>query len=154
MSQSEEVGIIRRELAQLGQAAQECADARHLLDTDRNALYACAFLLQSFYTGAERVLERSLKLYGTSIPPSPDWHRQLLDIAFQEQPGIRPAILSTSTHTVLNEYRRFRHVARTHYGMEMKPDLIKALADKLAPTWNDFHQEAEAFIAFIESPSE
>lgn len=130
----------------------ELADCRSQID--RDALYASAFLLQSFYTGAERILKRLLKICGTDLADNGNWHAELLWIASQSRENIHPAILSESTQMLLDDFRAFRHVARTRYGFEMKPEKIAALTNKLEVTQQQFRAEIDAFLTFVEAASD
>lgn len=86
--------------------------------TLREVMAAGAFL-SSFYGGVENVLKRVSKYHGVGLPTGDHWHVALLD-RFREPtaPG-RPALLPEALAADLDVFRRFRHVARTSYGVEL-----------------------------------
>jgi hypothetical protein len=77
-----------------------------------------------------------------------DWHLELLNLAAQENETSHPAIISDSTRSTLNRLRGFRHVARTHYGLEMDVEKILPLLDDLTSVWTALRSEVEAFLEF------
>lgn len=86
--------------------------------TLREIMAAGAFL-SSFYNGVENILKRISKYHGIPLPTGDQWHVKLLD-RFREPLGSGlPALLSESLVPGLDMVRRFRHVARTSYGMEL-----------------------------------
>jgi hypothetical protein len=141
---------VRQELRKLDEAVAELGQFPPV--PDRRNLYACAFLLQSFYTGLENALKRALKLVGAPLPSGDNWHYDLLQSAAKEEPNSHPAIISELTKARLNELRGFRHVAQTHYGMELDAEKIVPLLDGLPSVWEMVRTEIQAFLEFAQRP--
>lgn len=86
--------------------------------TNREIAAASSFLVQ-FYTGVENILKRISKYHGVAVPNGSGWHGEILERFRQPlQPGL-PALLHEGLFAELSAFRRFRHVARVTYGIEL-----------------------------------
>jgi|GEM_PF-675043 len=99
----------------------ELAVALHDRDTmagaSDDAYYAgMAFMHGMFaaHSSVETGLERILELYQETVPAGKTSHLDILKIAAMATPS-RPPILDDATFGLLNETRRFRHVAAHSY---------------------------------------
>jgi hypothetical protein len=112
---------------------------------DINETAALAAVLHSFYTGVENILKRiSIEIDG-SAPQGEFWHTELLERMTSSHVN-RPAVLSESLNTILQEYLDFRHVFRHAYSFELKWDKMSKLVSSLEDTLTKFHIEIENFI--------
>ena len=76
---------------------------------------AAASILQSFYTGIENLLLYLSKALDGSVPNTPSWHRDLLDIASSPTP-YRPSIIGASTRSNSGSPSfRTRHLGNNPY---------------------------------------
>lgn len=71
--------------------------------------------------------------------------RMALDIA-----GQRPAVISVESMAALDEFRRFRHLVRNIYAMNLVPDKLAVLIDLLHLTWPQLRAELLAFASFLD----
>lgn len=78
-----------------------------------------------------------------------EWHKRLLNQVALEVPGIRPAVISPATRTVLENLLNFRHVIRNIYGFELKPERIEELVAITITFFPQFASEIETFNAFL-----
>jgi hypothetical protein len=111
---------------------------------------SAALNLHDCYSGFERLFEQIASTVDQSVPSTRDWHRDLLQQMTVEVPGVRPQGISAETATVLDEYRRFRHVVRNVYAFELDPERIEQLATGLRPAFMQASGELEAFATFLE----
>ena len=114
-------------------------------------LDSVALNLHSIYSGLESLFELIARNIDQSLPSGNTWHRLLLDQMSKEIPPCRPAVISSSTKISLDEYRRFRHVVRNIYTMNILPDRLEKLIVQLPDTWETIRQELNAFADFLES---
>jgi hypothetical protein len=63
---------------------------------------------------------------------------------------VRPAAISESSYTKLNEYRGFRHVVRNVYTTNFDPVKIKKLVEEAPGLFNKVRSELLAFADFLE----
>ena len=63
-----------------------------------------------------------------------------------EIPSIRPALISQTSYEKLNEFRGFRHVARSLYAYDLDPQRVIELSNKLSECYDGFKADVQAFI--------
>lgn len=102
--------------------------------------------LLNFYSGIERVFEIIAKDLDGKMPKNGEWHRKLLDQMAFEMQAIRPALLSAEAKTLLDEFRKFRHLARTIYSFQLNPEKIKTLITSLPKAHKLFQRDLNDFI--------
>jgi hypothetical protein len=105
--------------------------------TLREMMAAGAFL-SSFYNGVENILKRISKYHGVALPTGDQWHVMLLD-RFREPPedGL-PVLFTEPLAQSLDAYRRFRHVVRTSYGIELDWAKVSVGIDEVGPVFARF----------------
>ena len=116
-------------------------------------LDSVALNLHSFYSGIERLFELIARHIDSSIPDGETWHRDLLNQMACEVADIRPAVIDQNNAKLLDEFRRFRHLVRNVYTINLVPDKIKKLVSNLPKLWNSLQAELLAFADFIEELS-
>ncbi len=102
---------------------------------------AIALNLQSFYTGVERILEAIAREIDGALPSGEGWHRQLLEQMCLDLPEVRPPVISESTRTRLDEFRRFRHVVRSIYAYRLETSRVIELAGRVGECHREFDRE-------------
>jgi hypothetical protein len=108
-----------------------------------------AFTIESVYTGLEAVLRDIAADIDGSVPGGADWHATLLEQMAAGAPGIRPALLSPGTRELLDYLRRFRHVVRINYGLDLDSAKVAdslAVMERLLPA---FETDLAAFEATL-----
>ena len=89
---------------------------------------ALASYIADFYTGCERISERVVVTLDSGLPRGENWHQELLKQVAESGGDNRPPLWSGSLLLELDEYRKFRHLARHIYIIELKPERVLALA--------------------------
>ncbi|HME54933.1 MAG TPA: hypothetical protein VKM55_22195 [Candidatus Lokiarchaeia archaeon] len=105
--------------------------------------------LHDFYTCVERIMREIAAGIDGEVPQGESWHSDLLEQMALEIPGVRMAILSTTTKEELHEFLRFRHVFRNVYGFELNWDKIKTLMDKYSTVYYNVESSIHELIAFL-----
>lgn len=85
-----------------------------------------------------------------ALPASETWHRDLLQQMAQDLEDIRPAVISEDNATALDEFRRFRHLVRNVYAINLAPDRMVGLMAALPELWSRLRAELLAFADFLE----
>lgn len=111
-------------------------------------LDSVALNLHSFYSGLERLFELIARRLDHSFPSSEVWHRDLLLQMGREVEGIRPAVISTQIIVQLDEFRRFRHLIRNVYTINLLPNRMSKLILELPDLWSQLRSELTAFAEF------
>lgn len=143
---------IRTELADLEHVVARCEIAleRSRLSSDDLYLDSVALNLEGFYSGIERLFQLVATTLDGKMPKGEEWHKDLLEQMCSQVTGVRPAILSETSRTMLDEYRRVRHVVRVVYTFTLDPKRLEELTKKLRPTFNTMRFELEAFANLLE----
>jgi hypothetical protein len=109
-----------------------------------------ALNLHSFYSGLERLFELTARHVDCVVPSGETWHRDLLQRMLEDLPGVRPALVSLDNATKLDEFRRFRHLVRHVYTMNLTPDRMAGLISNIPELWPKLRSELLAFADFLE----
>lgn len=107
---------------------------------------ALTLYLENFYMGVERIFKLIAKEIDKKTPSGDSWHIQLLKQMSLEIPSIRPALISQTSYEKLNEFRGFRHVARSLYAYDLDPQRVIELSNKLSECYDGFKADVQAFI--------
>lgn len=142
--------LVREIEAELSNMQVAVATTARLLEKvqqteDDDYLGSIALNLQSFYTGVERMFISVAKTVDEDVPIGDSWHQQLLNQMVIPLPGVRQPVISARTQAALDEFRRFRHVVRSHYAYQLDPGRVKDLAEKLLDVSSWFVQDCEQF---------
>jgi len=142
LSELNEIGRVVRRAKQAWDRAGRTGDDLYLDSTALN--------LHAFYDGLEGLLEAISSTIDGARPSSPDWHRALLNQMATEAPRLRPAVISETTRTALDDYRSFRHVVRHVYPFQFEIDRIRPLIEGVDRVFQQARSELSAFAAFLQ----
>lgn len=109
-----------------------------------------ALNLHGFYSGLERLFELIARQVDSNLPEGATWHRDLLRQMAQDFPESRPAVISPENAEILDEFRRFRHLVRNVYTINLTPTKMEGLVQKLPGFWPKLRAELLAFANFLE----
>jgi hypothetical protein len=145
---------IRGEVTDLGRIVQRSSKAwLHAQKTPNEQdfyLDSAALNLHGFYSGLERLFELIARHVDRELPTGETWHRDLLQQIARDAKDIRPAVISQESAMVLDEYRRFRHLVRSVYTLNLEPGKMENLISSLPGLWSQVQAELLAFADFLE----
>jgi hypothetical protein len=87
-----------------------------------------------FFTGCERIGERVAVSLDGGLPKGDDWHQQLLWQMTNQEVQHRPVLWPKELGQILDDYRKFRHVARHVYNTKntkLDPAMVMVLAEAI-----------------------
>jgi hypothetical protein len=113
-------------------------------------LDSVALNLHGFYSGLERLFEVIARHVDRTLPTNETWHRDLLQQMTHDLADVRPGVIGRDNALVLDEFRRFRHLVRNVYTMNLMPDKMAGLMSALPGLWSRLHAELLAFADFLE----
>jgi len=90
-----------------------------------------ALNLHGFYSGVERLFELIARQVDHTLPEHSAWHRDLLQQMAQDLPTVRPAVVSQENAAIIDEFRRFRHLVRNVYTINLAPEKMTGLMEAL-----------------------
>ena len=135
--------VVQRALRSWPQAQKSSGEQDAYLDS-------VALNLHSFYSGLERLFELIARHVDRSLPEGGTWHRDLLHRMADDVANLRPAVIGQDNAVSLDEFRRFRHLVRNVYTMNLMPDKMTALMTVLPVLWPRLRAELKAFADFLE----
>ncbi len=150
MELSERIRGEIKELEQLLPRIQRAWEQSVLTPEEFAFLDSVALNLHSFYSGIERQFELIAKLVDGTAPVGKTWHRDLLFLMTVEIEELRPAIIGQESFAYLDELRRFRHLVRNVYTMNLSPKRIEPLVLGLFKHWPRLRAEFLAFAGFLD----
>lgn len=112
-------------------------------------LDSVALNLHGFYSGLERLFELVARHVDRAVPAGDTWHRNLLNQVAQDIMDVRPAMISQESALALDEFRRFRHLVRNVYTMNLVPERMTRLMTALPDLWSTLRAELLAFADFL-----
>ena len=113
-----------------------------------------ASFIADFYTGCERISERVAVYLDGGLPTSKDWHQELLKQVAEPGGNNRPPLWSGALLLELDEYRKFRHLERHIYKIELKPDKVITLAENVELVFNKIKSSVDIFCNWLEQRAE
>lgn len=147
---------IQHELTQMRQAVSQTKrllQKAELNDDDDivDALIStCGLNMQSFYTSAENILYDIARTIDGDVPSGKSWHSELLEQMALPLPEIRSEVISKETLMFLDEFRRFRHVVRSHYSFDLEHARVKDLASQLRDCMEALQADLKSFLLRLE----
>ena len=152
--------LVRRELGNVEQADARFGRLKKLARQRRIAadLYhewshnaSLADGIAAIYTGLDSILESMAAEIDRYKPRGDAFHADLVDGMAVEVEGVRPAVLAAATRRLMHDARKFRHVARHKYALELRRSDIAAhyrLVRRLVPAFErDYRRFVKRMLA-------
>ena len=145
---------IRGEVSDLARVIQRALHSwsrgQRLPDERDVYLESVALNLHSFYSVVERLFELIARHVDGALPTGEGWHHNLLQQMSKEIAERRPAVISPESASMLDEFRRFRHLVRNVYTFNLVPQKMEPLMAALPGLWEQVQAELSAFADFLE----
>jgi len=122
--------------------------AAHLQDEAQRI--AAAYYLHNLYCAFESIFQRIAAVFGNHLEDRAGWHAELLHRMTLDIEGIRPRVLSASAYDSLDELRRFRHVFRSAYRLQLDVDRLALVVRKARALQTVYEADLHPFIAFLD----
>lgn len=105
-----------------------------------------AYQIHNLYGAFEQLFEEVARAFENQVDPS-RYDTDLLRRMTLQIEGIRPALLSEGAATMLDELRRFRHLFRHAYGIDLDPIRVADIAARIPNLRERFTNDTEAFLS-------
>ena len=105
-----------------------------------------AYQIHNLYGAFEQLFEEVARAFENQVDPV-QYHANLLRRMTLHIEGIRPAFLSESTAAMLDELRRFRHLFRHAYGIDLDPVRVADIAARVPNLRERYTHDIEAFLS-------
>jgi hypothetical protein len=125
------------------------ARAANLRAEDEASLESLAYQIHNFYNAVEDLLKLLAARFENHITETAQWHSALLQRMTQAVVGMRPAVLSAESYTLLNGLRGFRHFFRHAYGVAIEYEQLKVNLGRVQQLQPLLNQDIQRFLAAL-----
>lgn len=119
------------------------------LDTEAGRI-AAAYYLHNLYSAFENIFRRVARAFGNAVSDEPGWHVGLLQRMRLDIPGVRPRLIGAAAYDALDELRRFRHIFRSAYRLELDADRLALVLKKAQVLRQIYPEEMKAFLTYLD----
>ncbi len=126
------------------------AVGKAVTQTEEGAYVRASFLANSVadtYEGLEMVLRRIALDVDDFLPKGADWHGALIAQMSEPADGGRLAVVGEATAYLLHDLRKFRHLVRHHYAVDLKPALVEENVVRMQEALTAFRRDFDGFVA-------
>ena len=112
-------------------------------------LIIVSYRLHRLYTALENIFRNIANAFENQVSQE-SWHREVLQRMRLDLTPLRPAVIDAEAFEKLDELRRFRHVFRTMYGLDLdslRLQVVLRRALELKPLYRD---QIERFLTFLQ----
>lgn len=105
-----------------------------------------SFWLHNLYSAFEDLFEMIARAFENNITSQDHYHIELLKRMTVSIEGVRPALLSQNTFTLLDRLRAFRHVMRHAYVYDLDERQVRLVLEDALELKKSYAKEIEAFL--------
>jgi len=107
-----------------------------------------AYQLHNLYGAYEELFEIVASYFENELGGA-KYHSDLLKRMNLVIKGVRPQLISDELYKLFDELRRFRHLFRHAYGMELNPEMVERICDITDQIRKKFKQELSHFLKIL-----
>lgn len=134
---------IHAEMENIETVLTELEKVKNILNKELVVLVGIGGYLQNIYNGIENILKQILLFDNISIPSSPTWHKDLLNLS------VKHKVINKATAEEIGKYLFFRHFFTHSYGFLVEERKIKPLMDRALEVYSVFKEEIEDYLKTI-----
>ncbi|MEW6753465.1 MAG: hypothetical protein AB1505_21150 [Candidatus Latescibacterota bacterium] len=111
---------------------------------------AVAYYLHNLYCAYESIFQRIAEVFGNQVAERSGWHAGLLRRMALDVPGMRPRLLSDQSWDNLDELRRFRHLFRSAYRLQLAGDRLALVLRRAHLLTQSYRSDFDGFLNFLD----
>jgi hypothetical protein len=111
-------------------------------------LIVVSYRLHSLFTAFENIFGNIAKAFENQVSKE-TWHREVLQRMRLDLTPLRPAVIDAEAYEKLDELRRFRHVFRTNYGLDLDPLRLRVVLQRALELKPLYGPQIERFLEFL-----
>lgn len=134
---------VQAEMENVTKVSNELEKVKNRPNKELVVLVGIGAYLQNIYTGMENILKQLLSHKNTSIPDTPTWHKDLLDLAVEHD------FITKKTAGRIGKYLFFRHFFMHAYGFLIDEEKLKPLMDNISEICLEFKREIDKYLSKI-----
>jgi len=120
-------------------------------ETSPKDVVFAGYQLHNLYNAAENIFHNIAEVFGNHLDHRSGWHAELLDRMRLDLMPLRPAVIDDATFAGLDELRRFRHVFRAAYSIELDAERMVLVLRKALALREPFLRQVSSFLSFLEN---
>jgi uncharacterized protein YutE (UPF0331/DUF86 family) len=136
---------IREQLKMVDRIYKRIEERKESFKGSKEGIESMAYQLHNLYGAYEELFEIIADFFENEIE-GVRYHSNLLKRMKMEIRGIRPLLLSEETYQLLDELRRFRHLFRHAYGMEIEKERVEKVLEGALQVQAKFMADLEKFL--------
>ena len=140
---------VHRDLDAIAKIYAELARHNLTAHTDNDTLIVIAYHLHNLYNAFENVFQNIAAVFEKSLDDVGRWHAQLLERMRLDVMPLRPAVIDDEAYDVLDELRRFRHLFRHAYGVDLDPMRLELVLRKALALGDIYAAQMARFAGFL-----
>jgi hypothetical protein len=141
---------IERDLASIEEIYGRLTTSPMALADDPSALIVTGYYLHNLYAAFENSFLQIGRTFENQLTDQSGWHSELLQRMRLDLRPIRPAVIDDVAFALLDEMRRFRHVFRHAYEIELDPQRLELVWQRALALKGIYPGQIGRFIAFLE----
>lgn len=118
-------------------------------DTPEETLIVVAYRLHNLYNAFENMFRNIAATFENRLDDASGWHSQLLQRMCLDLMPVRPAVIDAAAYAALDELRRFRHLFRSAYGVDLDAARLRLVVDKALQLQAIYRAQLDHFLAFL-----
>lgn len=127
----------------------EALDSVALGDGSQEDLIVAGYRLHALYNACENIFVNIARAFANNIDDRKGWHAQVLERMRLDLRPLRPAVIDEPAFEKLDELRRFRHLFRSAYGIQLDAERMALACRKAAGLRDTLRPLMEEFLKFL-----
>lgn len=140
---------IREDLDAIAQLYTQLPDPPLHPTLDEDTVIGVAYRLHNIYNAFENIFQSIAANFENSIEDNQRWHAELLKRMRLNVMPIRPQVINSEAFDALDELRRFRHIFRHAYAVQLDPYRLNIVLQKAKELEAIYLELLEAFIGHM-----
>lgn len=143
-------GAIRSDLDAIARIYDELDHHPISAASSNDELIVVAYHLHNLYNAFENIFINIASTFENSIDELERWHAQLLERMRLDVSPLRPAVIDTQAYDGLDELRRFRHLFRHAYSLNLDAERLQLVFRKAMKLKELYLLQFERFDRFLQ----
>jgi len=118
-------------------------------DAPQDQLIVLSYRLHNLYNAFENIFRNVAAVFENHVDEAAGWHAQLLRHMRLDLTPVRPALIDESAYEKLDELRRFRHLFRSAYGVQLDPERLRLVLRKAVQLRRIYLPQMVSFLEFV-----
>ena len=118
-------------------------------DAGAEELIVLAYRLHNLYNTFENVFQNIAAVFENTLDDATRRHAQLLQRMRLDLMPMRPAVIDEAAYDALDELRRFRHLFRHAYDVELDPQRLRLVLHKAMHLHGVYRPQFQRFLDFV-----